>query len=116
MVTPAAYAGAVDIFRFFHALGVNLKQVYGQTETSGLSVIHRDGAIKFQTVGTALPGTEVKIADNGEILRPAAVFHAATSTTRLPMAEALQMAGSIRAMPAILMKMHLIVIDRASDG
>ncbi len=67
-----AYTGGAalgpDVFRFFHALGVNLKQVYGQTESSGLSVIHRDGAIKFQTVGTPLPSTEIRIAESGEIL------------------------------------------------
>ena len=67
-----AYTGGAalgpDIFRFFHALGVNLKQVYGQTEASGLTVIHRDGDIKFQTVGTPMPGAEVKIAESGEIL------------------------------------------------
>lgn len=74
-----AYTGGAalgpDVFRFFHALGVNLKQVYGQTEASGLSVIHRDGDIKFQTVGIPMPDTEVKIAENGEILlRSAAIF------------------------------------------
>ncbi|EFO81418.1 AMP-dependent synthetase and ligase [Oscillochloris trichoides DG-6] len=67
-----AYTGGAalgpDVFRFYHALGVNLKQVYGQTESSGLSVIHRDGAIKFQTVGSPLPGTEIKIAESGEIM------------------------------------------------
>ncbi|UCC53810.1 MAG: AMP-binding protein, partial [Anaerolineaceae bacterium] len=67
-----AYTGGAalgpDVFRFFHALGVNLKQIYGQTEASGISVLHRDGDIKFQTVGTPVPGTEVQIAENGEIL------------------------------------------------
>jgi long-chain acyl-CoA synthetase len=67
-----AYTGGAalgpDVFRFYHAIGVNLKQVYGQTESAGLSVIHRDGQIKFQTVGTPLPNTEVRIAANGEIL------------------------------------------------
>ncbi|MDW8214445.1 MAG: long-chain fatty acid--CoA ligase [Roseiflexaceae bacterium] len=67
-----AYTGGAalgpDVFRFYHAIGVNLKQVYGQTESAGLSVIHRDGQIKFQTVGTPLPNTEVRIAENGEIL------------------------------------------------
>ena len=57
-----------DHFRFFHALGVNLKQIYGQTEIAGISVVHRDGDIKFDTVGTAIPGTEVKITEDGEIL------------------------------------------------
>ncbi|MCP4423818.1 MAG: long-chain fatty acid--CoA ligase [Chloroflexi bacterium] len=67
-----AYTGGAalgpDVFRFFHALGVNLKQIYGQTEASGISVLHRDGDVKFQTVGTPVPGTEVQIAENGEIL------------------------------------------------
>jgi long-chain acyl-CoA synthetase len=67
-----AYTGGAamgpDHFRFFHALGVNLKQIYGQTEIAGISVTHRDGDIKFDTVGTPIPETEVKITEDGEIL------------------------------------------------
>jgi long-chain acyl-CoA synthetase len=67
-----AYTGGAalgpDVFRFFHALGVNLKQIYGSTETSGISVVHRDGDIKFQAVGTPIPETEIKIDESGEIL------------------------------------------------
>ena len=67
-----AYTGGAamgpDHFRFFHALGVNLKQIYGQTEVAGISVVHRDGDIKFDTVGKAIPGTEIKITDDGEII------------------------------------------------
>jgi long-chain acyl-CoA synthetase len=57
-----------DHFRFFHAIGVNLKQIYGQTEIAGISVLHRDGDIKFDTVGIPIPGTEVKITPEGEII------------------------------------------------
>jgi len=57
-----------DHFRFFHALGVNLKQIYGQTEIAGISVLHRDDDIKFDTVGRSIPGTEVKITPEGEII------------------------------------------------
>jgi long-chain acyl-CoA synthetase len=67
-----AYTGGATMgphhFRFFHAIGVNLKQIYGQTEIAGISVVHRDDDIKFDSVGQALPETEVKIAENGEIL------------------------------------------------
>src|SRR5271157_1316185 len=67
-----AYTGGAamgpDHFRFFHAIGVNLKQIYGQTEIAGISVLHRDGDIKFDTVGRAIPGTEVKITPDGEII------------------------------------------------
>ena len=75
-----AYTGGAamgpDHFRFFHALGVNLKQIYGQTEIAGISVVHRDGDIKFDTVGTPLPETEVKITEDGEIIsKGPSVFH-----------------------------------------
>ncbi len=74
-----AYTGGAalgpDVFRFYHAIGVNLKQLYGQTEVSGISVVHRDGDIRFATVGEPLPGTEIRISDDGEILcRSPAVF------------------------------------------
>jgi len=74
-----AYTGGAamgpDHFRFFHALGVNLKQIYGQTEIAGISIVHRSGDIKFDTVGHPIPETEVKIAEDGEILtRSPSVF------------------------------------------
>lgn len=74
-----AYSGGAamgpDHFRFFHALGVNLKQIYGQTEIAGISVVHRDGDIKFDTVGQPITETEVKITEEGEIIsRSPSVF------------------------------------------
>ncbi len=64
-----------DHFRFFHALGANLKQIYGQTEIAGISVLHRDDDIKFDTVGKPIPETEVKITPEGEIIsRSPSVF------------------------------------------
>ncbi len=57
-----------EIFNLFQALGVNIKQVYGQTETSGICVAHRNGDIKLTTVGVATPETEINISDTGEIL------------------------------------------------
>lgn len=67
-----AYTGGAamgpDHFRFFHSLGVNLKQIYGQTEVAGISVVHRNGDIKFDTVGRPIPETEVNITKEGEII------------------------------------------------
>ena len=67
-----AYTGGAamgpDHFRFFHAIGVNLKQIYGQTEIAGISVVHRDDDIKFDTVGTPIPETEIQIGVDDEIL------------------------------------------------
>jgi long-chain acyl-CoA synthetase len=57
-----------EIFNLFQALGVNIKQIYGQTETSGIAVSHRNGEIKLSTVGKPIPGMEVRISDSGEIL------------------------------------------------
>ena len=50
-----------DVFRFFHALGINLKQIYGQTEVAGYSTIHRDGDINFDSVGIPVPAAEISI-------------------------------------------------------
>jgi long-chain acyl-CoA synthetase len=67
-----AYTGGAplgpEIFAFFRAIGLNLKQVYGQTETSGICVVHNDGDVRAATVGRPTPGTQVRIAESGEIL------------------------------------------------
>jgi long-chain acyl-CoA synthetase len=65
-VRSASTGGAAlgpDTFRFFHALGVDLKQIYGQTEISGISCIHRHGDVNFDSVGKPIPETEVKIVN-----------------------------------------------------
>ncbi len=64
-----------DTFTFFHAMGVNLKQIYGQTEIAGISCIHKDGAVSFETVGEPIAETEIRISEGGEILsKSPAVF------------------------------------------
>lgn len=64
-----------DVFKFFTAMGVNLKQIYGQTEISGISCIHREGDVDFDSVGKPIPGTEIRISESGEILsRSPSVF------------------------------------------
>ena len=57
-----------DIGHFFMGLGVNILQGYGQTEASPLISANRPGAIRIQTVGPAVGGVEVKIAEDGELL------------------------------------------------
>jgi long-chain acyl-CoA synthetase len=73
--TTGGAALGPDVFRFFHAIGVNLKQIYGQTEIAGISCIHKEGEVDFSSVGAPIPETEVRISDEGEILsRSPAVF------------------------------------------
>ena len=67
-----AYSGAApiapDVLHFFQSIGVNLVEGYGQTEDTGVTCVSPAGKVKFGTVGPPLPGTEVKIAEDGEIL------------------------------------------------
>ena len=115
-----AYTGGAalgpDVFRFFHAIGVNLKQLYGQTEVSGISVVHRDGDIRFHTVGRPFPQTEIRISDDGEILcRSPAVFQ---GYFRNPDATAEALAdGWLHSGDAGYFEDdgHLVVIDRLAD-
>ena len=106
-----------DVFRFFHSIGVNLKQIYGQTEICGIAVMHTDDDIKFATVGKPCPGTELKIADNGEILlKSKAVFHGYYGNEAAT-AEAIDAEGWLRTGDAGYLDEHghLVVIDRAKD-
>ena len=57
-----------DTFLFFRGLGVNLKQIYGQTENSALTSLQGDDEVRLHTVGRPLLGVEVRISDAGEIL------------------------------------------------
>lgn len=57
-----------DLFRFYRSIGVNLKQFYGQTETCAYVCLQPDGKVKFDSVGPAAPGMEIRIAENGEVL------------------------------------------------
>jgi long-chain acyl-CoA synthetase len=67
----AAFTGGAalspDHIRFFHALGINLRQVYASTEIAAGGTMHWDGDIKFASVGKPLHGVEVRVSDEGEI-------------------------------------------------
>jgi len=67
-----AYSGAApiapEILHFFHSIGVNLVEGYGQTEGTGVTTTSTIGRVKFGTVGEPLQGVQIKIADDGEIL------------------------------------------------
>ncbi len=56
-----------DLFLFYRSLGINLKQLYGMTESSVFLCIQKDGQVKPDTVGVPIPGVEIRVADNGEL-------------------------------------------------
>ncbi len=57
-----------DLFKFYRSLGINLKQLYGSTETSVFVCIQPDGQVKPDTVGPAVPGVELKFTPERELL------------------------------------------------
>ena len=106
-----------DIFDFYRALGVNVKQLYGQTEAAVYVTMQPDGEIKSDTVGTPAPGVELRIGDDGEVLyRSPGVFHEyyrnpeATAQTKTP-------DGWVHTGDAGFIDDdgHLKIIDRAKD-
>jgi len=59
---------APEMLRFFRALGVPIREGYGMTETAGVVTVQRSAASPVGTVGAAVPGVELRIADDGELL------------------------------------------------
>lgn len=56
-----------EIFAFYRSIGINLKQLYGQTEASVFVTIQPDGQVRDDTVGVAAPGVEIRIDDDGKV-------------------------------------------------
>jgi long-chain acyl-CoA synthetase len=70
-IRVAYTAGAAigpELFRFYRSIGINLKQLYGMTETCAYACLQPDRAVKFDTVGLPAPNVEVKIAESGEVM------------------------------------------------
>jgi long-chain acyl-CoA synthetase len=59
---------AVDVIEFFHALGIEIAELWGMSETCGVGAVNRPGKVKIGTVGQASPHTELKLGDDGELL------------------------------------------------
>jgi long-chain acyl-CoA synthetase len=116
-----AYTGGAplgpDTFRFFRSFGVNLKQVYGSTELTGLASLQPDTEANPTTAGRPCPGIEVKIGDKGEVLvRSAGVFKGYfknEAATR----EVVEPDGWFHTGDAGFVdpRGHLVIIDRAKD-
>ena len=106
-----------EIFEFFRSLGINIKQLYGQTEASVFICAQPDGQVKADTVGTAYPGVELRLADNSEVFyRSPGVFHSyyknPESTAETKDAEGWVATGDAGFFDE---DGHLKIIDRAKD-
>ncbi|MFH2130847.1 MAG: AMP-binding protein [bacterium] len=115
-----AYTGGAalgpELFTFYQAIGVNLKQIYGQTEIVGIAYMHRDGDIRADTVGFPLPETECRISDTGEILSRSPSVSQGYYNLPEKTAELLE-GGWLHSGDAGFIDKdgHLVVIDRLSD-
>jgi long-chain acyl-CoA synthetase len=106
-----------DLFDFYRSIGVNLKQLYGMTETCVTVSMHASGEVRLETVGRPMPGVEVRIADSGEVLvrSPGVMreYHKRPDATR----EAIDPEGFFHTGDAGFFDAqgHLKIIDRARD-
>jgi long-chain acyl-CoA synthetase len=119
-IRVAYTAGAAigpDLFRFYRSIGINMKQLYGSTETCAYVCLQPDGDIKLDSVGKPAPGVEVKIADNGEVLVKSDAMLAGYYKRPNETAEALDAEGYFHTGDAGLFDGdgHLKIIDRAKD-
>jgi long-chain acyl-CoA synthetase len=106
-----------DLFDFYRSIGVNLKQLYGMTETCVTVSMHASSEVKLETVGRPMPGVEVRIAESGEVLvrSPGVMrqYHKRPDATR----EAIDAEGFFHTGDAGYFDAegHLKIIDRAKD-
>ena len=106
-----------DLFVFYRSLGINLKQLYGSTETAVFVCIQPDGQVKADTVGPAVAGVEVRTAENGEVLirSPGLLleyYKNPTATAEVKDAEGWYHTGDAGFLDR---DGHLKIIDRAKD-
>jgi long-chain acyl-CoA synthetase len=106
-----------ELFKFYRSLGINLKQLYGQTEASVFITLQPDGEVYPETVGKPGPGIDIKIAESGEVMfKSPGVFlkyyknDEATASTKTP-------DGWVHTGDAGFLdsRGHLVIIDRAKD-
>ena len=106
-----------DLFNFYRSIGINLKQLYGMTETCVTVCMHTSGDVKLGTVGKPMPGVEVKLAESGEVLvrSPGMMqgyYRQAEATAATINADGFFMTGDAGFFDK---DGHLIIIDRAKD-
>jgi long-chain acyl-CoA synthetase len=106
-----------DTFNFYRQIGINLKQLYAQTECAAYATIQHDGDVRTDTVGPAAPDCEIKINDNGEVLIKSPGNFVGYFKNDDATAETMDAEGWLHTGDAgiITDEGHLKVIDRAKD-
>ena len=105
-----------DLFTFYRSLGINIKQLYAMTEASILC-IQPNGEVKPDTVGTPVPGVEINIAENGEVLYKSPAVFAGYYKNAQATADTKRPDGWVHSGDAGFFgdDGHLRIIDRAKD-
>jgi len=106
-----------DLFTFYRSIGINLKQLYGSTETAVFVCLQPDHEVKADTVGVPIDGVQIRVADNGEILvkSPGLLkeyYRNPAATAEVLTAEGWYHTGDAGFIDA---GGHLKIIDRAKD-
>ncbi|XAH24337.1 AMP-binding protein [Xylophilus sp. GW821-FHT01B05] len=106
-----------DLFSFYRSIGINLKQLYGSTETAVFVCLQPDDQARADTVGVPIRGVEIKVADNGEILVKSAGLLQGYYKNPQATAEVLTADGWYRTSDAGFLDAsgHLKIIDRVKD-
>ena len=106
-----------EVFKYFKALGIDLRQLYGQTECCGIATSHRGDDVRPETVGVPISGVEVKISEEGEILVRGKSTHCGYYRNEKATREAYTADGFLRTGDAGYLGEdgHLYVFDRFKD-
>ena len=106
-----------DLFTFYRSIGINLKQLYGSTETAVFVCLQPDNEARADTVGVPIKGVQIKVAENGEILVKSAGLLKAYYKNPAATAEVLTADGWYHTSDAGFLDAsgHLKIIDRVKD-
>ena len=116
-----AYTGGAplgeEVFNFYRSIGLNLKQLYGQTESSAYVCIQRDGDVKPDTCGPPCPGVDIKITESGELIYKSPGTFIGYYKNQEATEETLDKDGWVHTGDAAIIDDdgHLKIIDRAKD-
>jgi long-chain acyl-CoA synthetase len=106
-----------EVFKYFKALGLDLRQVFGQSECGGIATTHKGDDVRPETVGVPIPDVEIKLAEDGEILVRGKNTHLGYYKNEKATREGFTEDGFLRTGDAGYFGEdgHLYVFDRAKD-